>query len=512
MILECHPSLTRSLPLLGSDIELYFLSVSTEQCNSMNVCLIARVWHTSFKILPFLAFAGVILFSEGYSVAQRAQPGAEAKNETAISQLRHAASLLQLGRPNEAEPILRQVISEMPQNADAHNLLGIIFDQREQFKDAEREYRAALRLNPDAISPLANLGVLLGRTKRSDEAIKTFETVLQKVPDHPQATLNLGLQYVARADYARAMPLLEHARQLGLDRYEARYNLGLSLFYLNRLDEAAHAFESALMLSPNAAEPYHYLGLISWAGDHGAQAADLWNRALTLRPNFPEANFMLGESLRKNQHASASVEYYRRALGQDPSKFVHYARLGGVYILLRLPDQAREVFRLGVQRFPNLPEAHYFLGIAARAAADYGQAEAELRKSLSLEPHNVNAMAQLGFVLLERDRMAEAETALRGAIAINDKHFYANYDLGRLLIKSRRYEEALPVLQRAVVLKSNNSNVHYQLFMALTRLKRKDEAERELAIFKQLDEARNARSETESDDEDAENPSSTLPP
>ena len=221
---------------------------------------------------------------------------------------------------------------------------------------------------------------------------------------------------------------------------------------------------------------------------------------------------MLGESLRKNHHASASVEYYKRALEQDQSKFVHYARLGGVYIVLRLPDQARDVFRLGVQRFPSLPEAHYFLGIAARAAADYGQAETELRKSLSLEPNNVNAMAQLGFVLLERDRMAEAETALRRAIAINDKHFYANYDLGRLLVKSRRYEEALPVLQHAVVLKSNNSSVHYQLFMALTRLKRKDEAERELATFKQLDEARKARSETESDDEDAENPSSIVPP
>jgi hypothetical protein len=48
--------------------------------------------------------------------------------------------------------------------------------------------------------------------------------------------------------------------------------------------------------------------------------------------------------------------------------------------------------------------------------------------------------------------------------------------------------------------------------MALTRLKRKDEAERELAIFKQLDAARNASPQSETDDEDAENPSSVVPP
>ncbi len=480
----------------------------------MNVYLTARVCRISFQIVRFLVLTVVILFAEGYCVAQRPQRRAEPKNEVAVSQLRQAAALLQEGRLSEAEPILHKVISAMPLNADAHNLLGIIFDQREQFKAAELEYREALRLNPSLISPLANLGVLLARTDRSDEAINTFETVLKKVPDHPQATLNLGLQYVARADYARAMPLLEHARQLGLDRYEVRYNLGLSLFYLKRMDESAHAFESALMLSPNAAEPYYYLGLISWAGDHGAQAADLWNRALKLRPNFPEANFMLGESLRKNHQASASVEYYRRALEQDQSKFVHYARLGGVYIVLRLPDQARDVFRLGVQRFPSLPEAHYFLGIAARAAGDYGQAEAELRKSLLLEPNNVDAMAQLGFVLLERDRMAEAETALRRAIAINDKHFYANYDLGRLLVKSHRYDEALPIFEYAAKLKPNNPSVHYQLFLALSRLKRKDEADHELATFKQLDEARKAspQGESEIDDDDAENPPSTVPP
>jgi len=223
---------------------------------------------------------------------------------------------------------------------------------------------------------------------------------------------------------------------------------------------------------------------------------------------------MLGESSRKNHHASASVEYYRRALEEDPSKFVHYARLGGVYIVLRLPDQAREVFHLGVQRFPSLPEAHYFLGIAARAAADYGQAEAELRKALLLEPNNVDAMAQLGFILLERDRTAEAETALRRAIAINDKHFYANYDLGRLLVKSHRYDEALRIFEHAVKLKPTNQSVHYQLFLALARLKRKEEADRELATFKQLDAARKAspQGETEMDDEDAANPSSTVPP
>jgi Flp pilus assembly protein TadD len=162
-----------------------------------------------------------------------------------------------------------------------------------------------------------------------------------------------------------------------------------------------------------------------------------------------------------------------------------------------------------VKRFPRLFVAHYFAGIAARAHGDYQSAEKEFRSALTIEPRNVNALAQLGFVLLERGDIRMAEITLRNAVKINDKHFYANYDLGRLLVKAGRYEGALPVLKHAVSLKQTNPSVHYQLFLALTRLKRKDEAQQEFEVFKQLDEARKARPRTELDleDEDLLNPS-----
>lgn len=369
-------------------------------------------------------------------------------------------------------------------------------------------------MNPHGVSALANLGVLLARTSRSDEAISTFESVLRMVPDHPQATLNLGLQFSGRGNDLLAIPLLQKAVSLGLDSYEVRYRLGVSLYNLQRFDEAKHAFETALTLSPNAAGSYYYLGLVAWAAGDDAQAADSWDHAVKLRHDFPEANFMLGEALRKNQRLQAAIVFYKLALDQDATKFVYYARLGGAYVVLRLPEQALDVFRRAETRFPNLPEAHYFLGVAARSRGDYNLAENEFRKALSLEPDNVNALAQLGFIVGERDRFSEAERLLRRAIAINNKHFYAHYDLGRLLAKSKQYEQALPLLQEAAALKPGNASVHYQIFIALSRLQRKDEAERELTLFKRLDDQRKARGQ---DDEEMENPtvennSSPSPP
>jgi Flp pilus assembly protein TadD len=145
------------------------------------------------------------------------------------------------------------------------------------------------------------------------------------------------------------------------------------------------------------------------------------------------------------------------------------------------------------------------VGVAARARADYGLAEAEFRKSLALRPDNVDTLAQLGFIVGERDHFDEAEKLLRRALAISDQHFYANYDLGRVLVKSKRYEESLSILQHAATLKPKNASVHYQMFIALSRLKRKEEAQQELTIFKRLDEERKAQPQ-QGDDTELENP------
>jgi tetratricopeptide (TPR) repeat protein len=101
---------------------------------------------------------------------------------------------------------------------------------------------------------------------------------------------------------------------------------------------------------------------------------------------------------------------------------------------------------------------------------------------------------------------------LRRAIGLSDKHFFAHYDLGRLLVKQNRYEESLPLLQRAASLKLNHPDVHYQLFRAYARLKRKEEAERELTLFKKLDEERKRREKEGHTEQEDYIRNSILPP
>ena len=97
----------------------------------MNLCVTARAFHRQFIVSAFAAIAIVMTFVPGLVPAQTpsrraGEASRPASSDAAISQLSEAASLLQQGRPGDAEPILRQVLLAAPRNPDAHNLLGIV--------------------------------------------------------------------------------------------------------------------------------------------------------------------------------------------------------------------------------------------------------------------------------------------------------------------------------------------------------------------------------------------------
>jgi tetratricopeptide (TPR) repeat protein len=390
------------------------------------------IGHAGFGFCDRVVFAG----QQQSNIRSQSVP-----REDLASMLRDAALFLEAGKLDEAEPLVRRAIAAAPGNADAHNLLGTILDQRGQTQAAEREYRAALRFNPHSIAARANLGVLLARTGRSDTAAQAFEAVLRAVPDHPQATINLALLYSARGDYGQAVPFFERARRQQPDNLLVLSQMGFVLYELKRIDEAAAVLASAASLAPADPDVLYLSGLVKTLQGDSEAAVRFWQRALAQRPEFAAANFMIGEELRQQRRYEGAAEFYQRALKQDATQLVYYVRLGGTYMLLVRYDRALELFQLAAQRFPRSAEAQYFAGIAARGNGTLDVAEAALRKSLALRDRNVDALAQLGFVMGDRGRDAEAETLLRRAVALEPRHFYANYELGRLLVRTRRYDE-----------------------------------------------------------------------
>jgi len=399
--------------------------------------------------------------------------------------LQESAALIQSGRFGDARPLLEQSVKLAPENSDAHNLLGIVLDQLEMTAEAEREYRTAIRLSPETVSPRANLGVLMAKKKRPAEAIQIFESVLKINPNHKQTIINLGLVFVSTQKFQEAVSLLRRAADIQPDSYDIRLNLGIALSQTKQPDEAEKAFVSSTLLAPSSAEPVYQLGLIAFDRGKDESAGKYFERAIALDPNHVLAIFMLGELNAKYRRYAEARPFYERALQLDAAKPVYYIRLGGMYIFASDFNAAFQIFQKAAQKFPEIPEIHYFLAITARGKGDSDLAIDEVKRSLALK-ETADSNALLGAMLSDMNKPVEAERSLRIAISLDPGHFNSNHDLGRLLIRQGKFDAALPFLQRASALMPADPDVHYQLFLAYSRLKQKPEADRELAIFKEL--------------------------
>lgn len=143
-----------------------------------------------------------------------------------------------------------------------------------------------------------------------------------------------------------------------------------------------------------------------------------------------------------------------------PESFWGAYNAAAILLAANRPAEARELFRIAVQLFPQSPEAHFMLGqatarlgvspeiynearehfrIAAEARPDWGEAhychglycsyssrevEAEqaLRRALALIPNNAEVIYRLASVLLELDRIPEAVELLKRVVEIEPKH------------------------------------------------------------------------------------------
>ncbi|MBN3753998.1 tetratricopeptide repeat protein [Paraburkholderia sp. Tr-20389] len=112
----------------------------------------------------------------------------------------------------------------------------------------------------------------------------------------------------------------------------------------------------------------------------------------------------------------------------------------------------------------------------AHLAGRLDEAERGYRATLEHDPHHADALHLLGVVLSARGVWIEAEALLRRAIALReDAHFLAN--LGEMLLRRQRTQEAEATCLRALELDPRCGLAHFYLAETLTKTSRAREAE-----------------------------------
>lgn len=119
----------------------------------------------------------------------------------------------------------RMVLERDELNAQAHNNLGLLYQERGRLQDSARELKRALAIEPRNAGTRNNYGVTLLMLKRIDEAAAEFRAALALEPGNLDALVNLGLAQRDAGQLDAAKETLLRALNLAPDNAAAHYNL-----------------------------------------------------------------------------------------------------------------------------------------------------------------------------------------------------------------------------------------------------------------------------------------------
>lgn len=329
-------------------------------------------------------FHGLILLDRGEAAAaEEAFRAAESGGDATVMEVYRARALTAAGRDQAAMDILRRVLAEDPQRADALLEAGRLAMSSGDPAASAEYYSRALQELPGLKPAHYGLAQAL-RAKGEPEAASRQMQAFESAPlegytpeDDPRRQIAAlvvsdsrhvegAKRALAKGDYERARIELEAARALNpenlstvtnliavygrlrrpeqagqayqaalsinADYYQAHFNYGVVMAYLGRPREAERALRAAAAADPARPEPHVEYGRMLEGAGQGALAAEQFRKALDIDDANVPARFLLGRQLALSGQTDQAIWHLEQAAtSEDPGVPAILRVLAGVY-------------------------------------------------------------------------------------------------------------------------------------------------------------------------------------
>ncbi len=202
------------------------------------------------------------------------------------AELGRAGALRRMERPGEAIEVLEQLAKTHGQMPVVHSTLGDVLRGEDDFEGAIAAYNKALEKAPAEGRIrwvlLYSRGIAHERNDDFDNAEKDFRAALEINPEQPQVLNYLGYSLVEeQRNLDEALDMIERAVKASPNSGYIVDSLGWVFYRLGRYDEAVVQMERAVQLLPVDPVVNDHLGDVLWAVGRDREAEFQWSRALS---------------------------------------------------------------------------------------------------------------------------------------------------------------------------------------------------------------------------------------
>jgi len=185
-------------------------------------------------------------FQRSIGLAPQSQYSVDASNYM-------ANAYLKLNQTEKAIKAYKTSIDLNPYRDDTHITLGNLYFSEKRYKEAEIEYKEAVRLNPIANNYYA-LGQAYLELGQYNDAENQFNTVKRLAPDSPNGNFGLGLAYSRQGRFEDAVRQFKEAISLRKDLYDAYAEMGYAYADLGQMDKAQEQVDYIEQERPDLAQ------------------------------------------------------------------------------------------------------------------------------------------------------------------------------------------------------------------------------------------------------------------
>ena len=346
-----------------------------------------------------------------------------------------------MGRGDEAQRILKQVISADPRRRIDLYILGDLYVRSGNYSDAVEWLNRAERIEPDAQSELL-LAVSYEHLQQREQASHYLELAKSRAPNNPDVDRSLAEFYRKTGDFSKAIEELNAIHNPKPDILaELAYTYGLD----GKLEDSARLYLQTANALP------HDLGLqLSAAQAQVAiasidRATPFLQRAARIDPDYYRLHAIRGEIAQIQDRANEAAQEYSAAVVHLPIappegplyEIQLHMNLEALYQSLDEADRASQQLHIAQQQVATLNEQGAdrpaFLRLRALIKLNAGEVESALNdmtESLTIRPNDPNSLQLDGDVLMKMGRTSDAIDVFRKVLAMDPRSRFALTSLG----------------------------------------------------------------------------------
>ncbi len=386
--------------------------------------------------------------------------------------------------------------------AETYGALGMVLMAAEFPNAAVPALRNAQALAPADVRWPYYLAHLHRDAGALDDAAERFEAARRLQPDDMAILVWLGDIRLAQGDAAAAGPLFERALSLYPNSLSARFGLARAALMREEFAAAARGLEEILALEPSATAAHYPLGqaYLRLGEADRAQEHLRQREAADIRPADPlmaaldsllesaQAYETRGIEALNREDWDGAVEAFRRGLEIEPADAELRHRLGTALYLRGDLATARAELERAAAEAPELPQAHYSLGVLLQEAGRHGEAAARFAAALRARSAYTEARLRLANSLRRSGDPEGALAEYRQVSRMNPDLVEAAFGEAMALVVLHRWSDARSRLERAVEAHPGDLGLSHALarLLAAAPDERVRDGQRSLALVDRL--------------------------